>query len=121
MVHLLFVYGTLKKGLSNSFLLNGETFLCDAVTTAGFTLYSLGDYPGMIAGTAEERVKGELWNVSDECLQRLDVLEDVEDGLYRREFIFVQGELWDGEKRVYAYIYNRSVAYAEHIGDEWRE
>ena len=54
---LVFVYGTRKRGGSNHHYLAGQTLIGTARTVAGFTLYSLGDYPGLVAEAtaAEER------------------------------------------------------------------
>ena len=68
----LFVYGTLKRGGSNHHHLAGQTFLGPARTTPGFTLFSLGAYPGLVAAPADTRgVTGELWSVDAACLARL--------------------------------------------------
>ncbi|MEY4488891.1 MAG: hypothetical protein RIQ79_1399 [Verrucomicrobiota bacterium] len=81
-----FVYGTLKRGGSNHEYLAGQTLIATARTEAGFTLYSLGDYPGLVAdATATEGVSGEIWAVDAACLAGLDVLEGVAEGLYARE------------------------------------
>lgn len=80
-----FVYGTLKRGGSNHAFLAGQYYLGNARTQPGFTLYSLGDYPGMVR-TPEDRegVTGELWSVKDEALAELDRLEGLAEGLYER-------------------------------------
>ncbi len=83
---LVFVYGTLKRGGSNHRYLAGQTLIGTARTGAGFTLYSLGHYPGLVAeAAAAEGVSGEIWAVDAACLARLDILEGVAEGLYARE------------------------------------
>ena len=64
-----FVYGTLKRGGSNHAFLGRQRFLGEARTMPGFTLYSLGDYPGMVRAPGDTAgVTGELW-VIDEGLK----------------------------------------------------
>ena len=59
-----FVYGTLKRGGSNHLILARQRFLGSARTGPGFTLHSLGDYPGMVRSSGDtEGVSGELWVV----------------------------------------------------------
>jgi len=81
----LFVYGTLKRHGSNNSLLDGCTYIADAVIT-GAALLNFGYYPGMVraAGT----VRGEVWDASShpDCnrlIELLDAYEGVPD-LYRR-------------------------------------
>ena len=63
-----------------------QTFLGPARTAPGFTLYSLGEYPGLVVdGPDREGVVGELWAVDAGCLARLDAFEGVSEGLYARE------------------------------------
>ena len=46
---LVFVYGTLKRGGSNHFLLAHQQFVGATRTGAGFALYDLEGYPGLVA------------------------------------------------------------------------
>ncbi|MDI1319207.1 MAG: gamma-glutamylcyclotransferase, partial [bacterium] len=74
-----FVYGTLKRGGSNHAFLARQRFLGEARTAPGFTLYSLGDYPGMVRAPGDTAgVTGELWVVDDTCLAELDQLEGLD-------------------------------------------
>lgn len=80
-----FVYGTLKRGGSNHAFLSGQRFLGEARTAPGFTLHSLGDYPGMVRAPGDtDGVTGELWVVDDARLAELDRLEGLDEGLYER-------------------------------------
>lgn len=73
--HLVFVYGTLRRGEPNHRLLARARFLSAAVTLPGFALVDLGLYPAMIAGGASA-VVGEVYAVDARTLARLDILED---------------------------------------------
>ncbi len=80
-----FVYGTLKRGGGNHAFLGGQRFLGDARTAPGYTLYSLGDYPGMVRAPGDTAgVAGELWVVEHACWAELDRLESLDEGLYKR-------------------------------------
>lgn len=83
--YLVFVYGTLKRGGANHSFLAGQRFVGLARHAPGMTLYSLGDYPGMVADPSDrEGVVGEVWAVDPACLEALDALEGVAEGLYAR-------------------------------------
>lgn len=114
----LFVYGTLKRGGSNHGQLAGQKFLGEAHTTPGYTLYALGDYPGLAVEADDRRgVKGELWLVDEAALARLDEFEGVPEGLYRRGPVLLIPP--HARIRVEAYIYARPLSGRQHLGDRW--
>ncbi len=112
----LFVYGTLKRGGSIHWILDGYPFLGRA-RAKGFVLYDLGPYPAMVRGAGV--VYGEVYEVSEEVLQALDWVEGV-PVLYRRELIEVVFE--DGTPlKAWAYIYNGNVKGFPLIKEgEWK-
>lgn len=113
-----FVYGTLKRGGGNHALLAGQRYLGPARTPPGFTLHSLGDYPGMVRSPGDSAgVVGELWAVDDSCLKKLDELEGVAEGLYERVPIKLAPPF--AGQTVETYLYLRSVAGRPAIGSEW--
>ncbi len=116
MKHYLFVYGTLKRGYSRHWILDGFPFLGRA-KAKGFVLYDLGPYPAMVP--EDGLVYGEVYEVSEEVLQALDWVEGV-PVLYRRELIEVVFE--DGTPlKAWAYIYNGNVKGYPRIEDgEWK-
>ena len=73
---ILFVYGMLKRGQRNHFLMRGARFLGEAVTAPEYTLLDLGPFPGLIPG-GSTAVHGELYEVVPELLERLDRHEGV--------------------------------------------
>jgi gamma-glutamylaminecyclotransferase len=114
----LFVYGTLKRGGSNHELLSGQRFLGPARTPPGYTLFSLDAYPGMIEFAADhDGVTGELWSVNDACLAKLDELEGLAIGLYRRGLIELATPRSTGP--VETYLYLRDLAGRTHLGSHW--
>lgn len=78
---LLFVYGTLKRGLVNHHQLGGAPCLGEA-ELAGVQLHDLGPFPMAIAG--DGLVRGELYRLEPGMLERLDRFEGA-PRLYRRE------------------------------------
>ena len=114
-----FLYGTLKRGGGNHALLAGQQLLGPARTPPGFTLYSLGDYPGMVRSPGDTTgVVGELWAVDDTCLQQLDELEGVAEGLYERVPIKFAPPF--ANQTVETYLYLLSVTGRPAIGEEFR-
>jgi len=119
--HLIFVYGTLKQGGSNHAFLHGQRFQCEARTLPGHTLYSLGEYPGLVSEPGDrEGVTGELWAVDAACLARLDVLEGLAEGLYAREPAPLLPVTETGAPPAQFYRYLGSVAGCLHLGSTWR-
>jgi len=119
-MRLVFVYGTLKRGLSNHHHLAGQTFVGDANTAPGFALYDVGGYPGMVRvpGSAGD-VSGEVWSVDDACLSCLDELEGTAEGLYRRERVPLLGPHAAGGAE--AYLYLKDVGGLRPLGGAWAE
>lgn len=78
---LLFVYGTLKRGLNNHHQLGDAPFLGE-VEMPGVCLHDLGPFPMAIA--ADGVARGELYGVDAERLAHLDRFEGV-PRLYQRE------------------------------------
>jgi gamma-glutamylaminecyclotransferase len=115
----LFVYGTLKRGGSNHAFLSGQQLLGVVHTPPGFTLFSLGAYPGMIPSPEDrEGVLGELWSVDDACLAKLDELEGLAEGLYRRAAIPLAPPP-SNLATVETYFYLRDLTDRAHIGSHW--
>jgi gamma-glutamylcyclotransferase (GGCT)/AIG2-like uncharacterized protein YtfP len=102
---LVFAYGTLKRGGSNHAFMAGQIFTGVAKTVKGFRLIHLGDYPGLVPYPDDtDGVSGEVWSIDAACLARLDVLEGVNEGLYRRGRIALQPPFADAEVETYFYL-----------------
>lgn len=113
-----FVYGTLKRGGSNHAFLAGQRFVGEARTVPGFTLYSLGDYPGMVRAPGDTvGVTGELWSVDDACLTELDRLEGLDEGLYERIDVVLVPNPLPGSAQTY--LYARPHHGLQPAGDHW--
>jgi len=105
-----FVYGTLLKGLQRERALSRSEFIGSAYIKG--ELYDLGRFPALKEG--EEKVYGELYEINEQTLFRLDQIEaydpdNHQDSLYLR--IKTQVSLIHGEETIDAetYFYNRSV------------
>ena len=113
----LFIYGTLKRGHCRHFALSGQQFLGEVQTAVGYRLYDCGEYPGLVRDPAGISISGELWAVDEECLARLDEIECVEVGLFKRGTIQLkpphQGE------QVETYFYCGNVAALTDCGSFW--
>ena len=111
MSHLVFVYGTLRKGQHNHHFLQQSKKLGDWVTPAQFALYDLGRYPGMIFG--KKKVVGEVYIVNDDVLASLDRLEDVPIEYRREQIETIFGLAW-----VYLYQFDLSEQ-REILSGDW--
>lgn len=78
-MHLVFVYGTLKQGFNNYRFLQPR--IPTKAIAPGFDLHSGPGYPFAIRGKGI--IEGEVYEVDDETLKRLDRLEGV-PSLYQR-------------------------------------
>jgi gamma-glutamylcyclotransferase (GGCT)/AIG2-like uncharacterized protein YtfP len=72
--HLIFVYGTLKRDNRNHRILKDSMFVGDATTVPKFTMYSNGVFPALLS-TPQFHIKGEVYSVSTDMLNRLDCFE----------------------------------------------
>jgi gamma-glutamylcyclotransferase (GGCT)/AIG2-like uncharacterized protein YtfP len=117
--HLVFVYGSLKRGFYNHRRLQRHAHIADVVTEPCFALYRLGRYPGMVRTQVKpHEVRGELWQVDPQGLLDLDRLE-VNGRLFGRELIPVRdacGHCW----QAWAYLYLGDVSNSTEVGCVWK-
>lgn len=115
----IFVYGTLKRGLSNHSYLAGQRYLSEARTQPLYRLFDLGGYPGMVrAPEGGVSIEGEIWQIDAACLERLDRLEDVEGGEYERTFIALAEPF--GREPIEGYLYLRPTTGRRDLGSVWQ-
>ena len=97
--HLVFVYGTLRRGGAGAMSMRfpDAKFIADA--KASGSLYDLGAYPGLILDESNSSVMGEVYEVDDETLNELDDFEA--SSCYRRK----QVEISLGAHRKVCWIY----------------
>lgn len=92
----LFVYGTLKRGHGNNVLLDKATFVGRCIISTHYTLHSLGGFPGLVRTKREQPgiVGGEVWEVDDLTLRRVDQLEGHPEWYTREEVQTPFGVAW---------------------------
>jgi gamma-glutamylcyclotransferase (GGCT)/AIG2-like uncharacterized protein YtfP len=111
----LFVYGTLKRGLSNHHLIADQQFLGQALTEPSYRVIDLGQHPGLVVDEARGlAVRGELWAVSNSCLAALDEFEEVPG-----PFIRADVSISNGQGSAQAYFWNRVIPEGAASGAEW--
>jgi gamma-glutamylcyclotransferase (GGCT)/AIG2-like uncharacterized protein YtfP len=73
--HLIFVYGTLRRGGAGAMSMRFPTskFIADAKVSG--SLFDLGAYPGLLVNEPNSLVIGEAYEVDDEILNKLDDFE----------------------------------------------
>jgi gamma-glutamylaminecyclotransferase len=91
MKHTIFVYGTLKKDDFNHYLLENDKFLGYGITEKPYLLVcdTLLYLFKKSNHEFSNNIKGELYDISDDTLKRLDNLE-YHPYFYKRESIFVK-------------------------------
>src|SRR6201988_497777 len=96
MTHRVFVYGTLKSGFGNHYLLQGCAFIGHAATVPTYKMIENG-FPVIMPDSDGKPLAGEIYTVDDETLARLDQLKR-EGSSYDRKLIDVTLPLASGER-----------------------
>ena len=109
MKHAIFIYGTLLPGLRLAAEMHGAQFVGPALIAG--RLIDVGRYPGLLQGDGQ--VTGEVYEVDDAHLARLDGVEGVvpadrAESHYWREVVTVVGGPLQGQS-VQTYVYNHPV------------
>lgn len=122
---LVFVYGTLKRGFSNHYLLETAEFVSEATIESGYKMVSLAWYPAILKDESSTTpIHGEVYRLtSDKELEALDFLEGyVEEGSDRNFYTritedvsFPNGNQNISWKGVYVYTLDSSFADRPHI------
>jgi len=88
--HIVFVYGTLMKGELHHTSIAHARFVRAAETQPEYELVQIDYYPAMLSGGGS-RIMGELYEVDDQTLARLDELEEVPHYYERRTITLADG------------------------------
>ena len=80
-----FVYGTLKKGFRNAYYLEDARILGEFVTGPIHSMYDFGGYPA-VSENGKTAIAGEVYDISEELLASIDLLESYPD-FYQRVMI----------------------------------
>lgn len=110
-----YVYGTLKTGFRNNVLLSDCKLIQEATTKPLYRLYDCGPYPCLIKDEKNgKRIRGEIYQIDDVVLKRLDRLEGV-PFLYNRFDI----ELENFDHPTIAYFYQDDVSNFIECDGSW--
>ena len=92
MKHLVFIYGSLRRDCAGAMSLRftESRFIGDAKVRG--SLYDLGPYPGLLINESNSLVRGELYEVDDELLKKLDAFEATSNYLRTQVEIKVGGQ-----------------------------
>ena len=114
-MHRVAVYGTLKSGNCNNDLIETGKSLGEFKLN-GFKMFDLGAFPVVVIGDQTDTpITVELFEVDDEDLKRMDILEGVDFGMYSREKM---NDKQLGEFDIY--IWNSSTEKLKRIL-EWKD
>jgi gamma-glutamylcyclotransferase (GGCT)/AIG2-like uncharacterized protein YtfP len=137
----IFVYGTLKRGFVRHYALRDQRYLGTAKTEKKYGMYAISGYPAMVDESAAAKsgvdsnneIIGELYEVDDECIQELDKIEGVIQGLFERkdvalnEITFVglptNEHVWKNlnKKIAQSYFFERNLNGAADCGSLWTQ
>lgn len=141
MKRLVFVYGSLKQGMVHNNYLANQRYIGVACTTSRYAMYKLSGYPALIdhehpdgkslKDGVGEAIWGELYEVSEDCVNAMDKLEGVNHDLYERRHVdldqihFVRlplsqnaFDLLNG-KKAECYFFRQPVHGARNCGSFW--
>jgi gamma-glutamylcyclotransferase (GGCT)/AIG2-like uncharacterized protein YtfP len=117
-----FVYGSLKRGQSNAFMMEGAQFVAPARSVQCWRLVALPHYPALVREDGPCRITGEVWEVPETMMAELDRFEEV-PVLYTRQEIEVELEGQEGgtsDRLLVAHAYFMPAVLAA-AGRELRE
>jgi len=104
MKQILFVYGTLMKGHCNDHYLREQKYL-GIGKLKNYEMYHVDVYPGIIMNQGDS-VVGELYEIDDDVLKTLDIVEN-EGTLFRREQLNIVLDC--NELEAHVYVWNKAV------------
>ena len=111
---LVFVYGTLRKGEVNDYLLKTARFLGHHTTEPHYKMVNLGSYPGVVK-QGRTRIEGEVYDVDAGTMAALDRLEGYPVDYTRKLIATAWGRAW-------IYLYRGSLRDKTQIASGvWRE
>ncbi|MFP3377280.1 gamma-glutamylcyclotransferase family protein [Bacillus sp. SIMBA_069] len=122
-MHHVFVYGTLRKEQTNAHFMQGAICIADGAWTYGKLFDTNEGYPAMICSN-EDKVYGEVYEVNEVVLQKLDELEEytgnAESDLYDR----ITETIYLGAREIRAFVYvaqDKEMLKKVIISGDWVE
>lgn len=107
------VYGSLRMGEGNNYLLEGSDFMGEIKFT-GFTLHNLGYYPAIVENEENgQEIVGEVWEITNDTFNRLDRLEGYPHYYNRKQIETEFGPAW-------VYFNNNSISRPIVESGDWK-
>lgn len=116
---LIAVYGSLRKGMGNDYILKNAEYLGEFKTEPIFSLYSLGSYPGLKENGSTSVVM-EVYKVDDVTANRVDSLEGYSPDSPATFYDKIPIKTPYGDASVYTYVNNIPEDRLVESGD-WKE
>lgn len=112
-----FVYGTLRQGQSNHQLLNDAILVSEQANVNG-KLYDTGEgYPALLLNQ-ESSVFGEIYSVTQDTLQTLDILEGYKEGRESNLYYRCKKEAQTDNAALTCWVYVIDETYNQRLGEE---
>jgi gamma-glutamylcyclotransferase (GGCT)/AIG2-like uncharacterized protein YtfP len=121
----LFVYGTLLHGECNHFRLGASSMQAEQVWVNGHLFNTGCGYPALVNASTEDRVFGEVYEVTPEVLKVIDGLEGYNGegnpaNLYERITIKVHGGVAPMDALTYVFKPHRAERLERLQTGDWR-
>lgn len=120
--HKVFVYGTLRKNERNHHLIQNAKLLAEQAWTKG-TLFDTGYYYPAIKRSNENVVYGELFEVNDSDLARLDLLEGYNPNESNNLYTRVTQKIYTDNGSTLAYVYvmeDETMLQKQIVSGDWK-
>ncbi len=104
-----FVYGTLKRGFCNHFVMGNSRFIEKVITKNKYLMFidKFGGFPYILDLYNDGlQIKGEMFDVPAERIDFLDEFEGVPDLYHRKEIEVLTSA---GEQKAFAYFYSKEI------------
>lgn len=83
---LVFVYGTLRRGFLRHSAIADQRYLGVAFTEPKYSIFHISGFPALVEDSVSgKEIWGELYEVTLDCLSKLDEIEGVSSNLFRRQ------------------------------------
>ena len=116
----LFIYGTIKRGQCRADVMRGQKFLGSVKLVPMYKMFNLGQFPALVKVSGLDNgpmIEGELWEVDEDCIRRMDMIEGA-PSFYRRQEVQVAGQEVES-LYVESYLYQGDISDLEDVGVSW--
>ena len=109
-MELIFVYGTLRKGFHNHRLLKNSTFIGKGRTKKKYKM-TVNGIPFVSEKEGISHIVGEVYEVDEKTLKRLDILESHPDWYERKKVKIIL----ENGKEIEAWLYFNEISEGNNI------